>query len=207
MITRESIVKATHEFFTKYGIRSVSLDDIARHLAVSKKTLYQFFKDKDEMVTESVKMHLECEENEFCEATENSRDAIEQMVNISLLMRKNIKDLNPTLMYDMQKFHKNAWAIWQTFKRDFILNSIVKNLQWGKEEQLFREDIDVETLAVMRMQQVEMSFDQDIFPKEQFDFRHVQMELFNHFIHGIVTEKGRRLYNEYNKKHTIKSGI
>ena len=207
MITKEDIIKVTHEFFTKYGIRSVSLDDIARHLAVSKKTLYQYFKDKDEMVTESVKLHLHEEEKEFCRVTENSCDAIEQMVNMSVLMRQSIKDLNPTLMYDMQKFHKNAWEIWQSFKRDFIGNSIIQNIQWGMEEKFFRGDIDVETLAIMRMQQVEMSFDQDIFPKEKFDFREVQMELFDHFIHGIITEKGRGLFDKYKSKHKIKSGI
>ncbi len=190
-------MEGASELFNRYGVRSVSMDDIARHLSMSKKTLYQYFKDKDDLVTTCMKAYMNQEKAEFEEIEKHSVDAIQEMAMVSTCMRKNMRDTNPSLLFDLQKYHPNAWKVWTEFKNEFVRNSLVKNLQRGMEQGLFREEIDPEALAVLRVEQVVMALDERIFPADKFDFRHVQMVFFDHFIHGLVTEEGRKLFHQY----------
>ena len=194
---REKILEVAHGLFTRYGVRSITMDDIARELSISKKTIYQEVKDKDEVVKMATRFHLEGERREYDEIAVSSKDAIDQLVKLSVCMRKNLHDINPSLLFDLKKYHRSAWDEWVAFKMEFIHNSIVENLRWGIREGLFKEDISVEILAIMRLQQVEMSFDNAIYPTNKFDFRDVQMVLFDHFICGIVNAKGRAFYDQY----------
>jgi hypothetical protein len=74
-------------------------------------------------------------------------------------------------------------------------------LDAGIKEGVFREDIDLKVLAKLRLEQIEMGFDQEIFPSADFKLEHVQLQLFDHFIHGITTLKGHKLLNQYRKIH------
>lgn len=197
---KDKIAEGASELFHRYGIRSVSMDDIARHLSMSKKTLYQYYKDKDELVTVGINMHMEMEKGEYDEIFEKSHDAIEELALVSRCIRKNLRDVNPSLLFDMQKYHPKAWELWVDFKNHYIKDSIAKNIERGMSEGHFRSEIDPETLAILRVEQIEMGFDSRIFPANRFDFREVQMMCLDHFIHGIVTEEGRKLFQEYLQK-------
>lgn len=199
---KQRIIKGAAELFHKYGIRSVSMDDIARHLSVSKKTIYQYVKDKDEIVLLALKMHMEMEKQEYNEIFENSANSVEELAKVSKCMRNDFKDMNPSLLFDMQKYHPNAWKLWLDFKHEFIKNHVVDNLKKGIEDGYFRKDIDPEVLAILRVEQVQMAFDDTIFPQDRFNFSETQIQFLNHFVHGIVTEKGLKLFNDYLEKST-----
>lgn len=194
---KQRIVVGAAELFHKYGIRSVSMDDIARHLSVSKKTIYQYIKDKDEVVTLALKAHMEMEMKEYDEIFETAKNAMEELALVSKCMRHDFKEMNPSLLFDMQKYHPNAWKLWISFKNEFIKGHVKSNLKRGIKEGYFRKDINPEILATFRVEQVQMAFDEVVFPKDQFQFSEVQMQLFKHFVHGIVTEKGHQLFEDY----------
>lgn len=196
---KKRIVAGAAELFHKYGIRSVSMDDIARHLSVSKKTIYQYFKDKDEVVTLALKSHMEMEKMEYDEVFDSSSNAVEELAMVSKCMRKDFKDMNPSLLFDMQKYHPDAWQIWLEFKNEYIKNHVVQNLKRGIEEGYYRKDIDPEVMGRFRVEQVQLAFDDTVFPTDTFSFKEVQMQFFNHFVHGIVTDTGRKLFEEYQK--------
>lgn len=196
---KKRIVVGASELFHKYGIRSVSMDDIARHLTVSKKTIYQYFKDKEEIVTLALRAHMEMEMKEYDEVFDTSSNAVEELAMVSKCMRKDFKDMNPSLLFDMQKYHPKAWQIWLDFKNEFIKGHVKSNLERGIKEGYYRTDIDPEVMAIFRVEQVQLAFDDTLFPQDKFDFKEVQMEFFNHFVHGIVTTKGLDLFREYLK--------
>lgn len=200
MEVKEKIAAGASELFHRYGIRSVSMDDIARNLSMSKKTLYQYYRDKDELVRVGIHQHMEMEKEEYNEIFEKSHDAIEELALVSQCVRKNLRDINSSLLFDMQKYHPKAWDMWKDFKSEFIKESIAKNIERGMLEGHFRTEIDPETLAILRVEQIEMGFDSSIFPPDKFDFREVQMRCLDHFIHGIVTEEGRKLFEQYLQK-------
>ena len=107
---KDTILTAVAALFLKYGIRSVSMDDIAHHKGISKKTLYQYFEDKNDLVKQVTTMLLEERMKEYLEATDCSSNAIEELFSIAKLMRKHFRELNPALMYDLQKYHPEGWA-------------------------------------------------------------------------------------------------
>ena len=199
MEIKEKIVAGAGNMFTKYGVRSVTMDDVARELSISKKTIYQHFKDKDEIVTVATAAHMEMEKREFREIAETAVDAIDEIARLSTCVRKNVAELNPSLLFDLQKYHRKAWEVYMEFKNEFIMNSIKHKLHRGISEGYYRDEIDPEMLAILRVEQVQMAFDEKIFPRTKFDFREVQMQMFDHFVNGLVTKKGRILYDEYIK--------
>ena len=197
---KEKILKGAEELFTKYGVRSISMDDIARHLSVSKKTLYQHFADKEDIVTMTCKAHLERNNREFDKARDNAQNAIEELANLSVCLKRNMENLNPSLLFDLQKYHPKAWGVWLEHKNKTIRESVERNVKQGIEEGYYRPEVNAGVIAAMRLELVQMAFDEEVFPREKFRLAEVQMELFDHFVYGLVTEKGRKLYQKYKEK-------
>jgi len=193
---QEKINETADRLFHKYGIRSVSMDDIARELSISKKTIYQYFKDKEEIVILGVKTHIEREKKEFGEILSSSINALDEMVSFSKCLRKHMGEINPSLLFDLQKFHPAAWDLWLDFKHGFIKETVINVIIRGKKDGLFRQELNEQVLATYRIQTVEMTFDQNIFPNEKFDFVELQMALLDHFLRGLLTIKGLNYYEE-----------
>lgn len=173
------------------------MDDVAKALGMSKKTLYQYFSDKDELVAEATRAHLERERIEFDEIFCNSKNSIKCLFSISQCMRKSLGEINPTVLFDLKRFYPKSWEYWTEFKDQYIFKSIIENLKEGIEEGYFRTEVNTEILANLRVMEIQLLFDRESFPSEKFDFMEVQMQLFDHFVYGIVTDKGRKLYREY----------
>jgi AcrR family transcriptional regulator len=201
MEVKERILKAAEELFMQYGFRSISMDDIARHISVSKKTIYQFFEDKDEIVSITVSRHFD-REREVCQhqVFNNSANAVEELLLVSKFMKSNAMNINPAVIFDLQKYHPTAWQIFKDFKHEFVLQHILRNLRKGIEEGLYREDIDAEVMARLRLEEVQFGFDNSLFPPARFNLYNIQMQLLEHFIRGIVTEKGLVLFNQYRNR-------
>lgn len=193
---QDKILTIANQLFNQYGIRSVSMDDIAREISISKKTIYQYFKDKDEIVKMVTQSHIDREKNEFENVLNTSSNALEELFELSKCLRKNMSEINPSLLFDLQKFHPSSWALWEEFKHDFIKNAVLRVIARGKSEGFFRETLNAEILAVLRIETIELSFNQKIFPKDKFDFMEVQLTLLDHFVHGLLTIKGQEIYDE-----------
>ena len=108
-----------------------------------------------------------------------------------------MEDTNPSLLFDLQKYHPKAWGVWLNHKNKFIRESVVRNLNQGIEEGHYRPEINVEVIAAMRLELVQLPFADNVFLPSKFKLAEVQSQLFDHFVHGIVTEKGRKLYHKY----------
>lgn len=199
--TKEKILKGAENLFLKYGVRSISMDDIARHLAVSKKTLYQHFADKEDMVTTVCVLHMESNRKEFDAIRESSANAIDELARISICLKRNMEETNPSLMFDLQKFHPKAWAAWIEFKKNVIYESVKQNLEQGIQEGYYRPEINTEILSVARYALIEIAFADKDFPHNRFNIAEVQIQLFEQFVYGIVTEKGKKLYQKYKEQN------
>ncbi len=197
---KDKILKGAEELFMKYGARSVSMDDVARHLAVSKKTLYQHFADKDDIVLMVSQMYLQRAKKRYDTIAEGSENAIDELTKISVCLRSDMEGMNPSLLFDLQKYHSKAWQAWQEHKKEFIKQSVARNLAQGIKEGYFRPEINAEIIATLRITNVENAFDDRIFPEDRFRLPEVQAQIFEHFVYGLCTEKGRRLYDQKKNK-------
>ena len=197
---KHKILKGSQNLLMKFGVRSISMDDIARHLSVSKKTLYQHFVDKDELVSTVVASHLEEEKKFYNEITKQSENAIDELHRIALCLNHHAEENNPSVLFDIQKFHPKAWDVWIEFKNNFIAKSVIRNIKQGIKEGLFRAEINPEIFAAYRLSAIEAAHDERIYPKEKFSLQEVHKQIFEHFVYGLCTEKGKKLYQKY-KEH------
>jgi TetR/AcrR family transcriptional regulator, cholesterol catabolism regulator len=198
---KERILTGAEELFLQYGFRSISMDDIARHLGVSKKTIYQIFEDKDEIVCEVATRHFN-REKELCRERifDQAENPVHELLQVSRHIKTSTANVNPAVMFDLQKYHPKAWQIFKEFKQGFILETLKRNLNEGIKEGLYRPEINVEVIARLRLEQVQLAFDANAFPPTEFNFFDIQLEFLDHFIRGIVTEKGLQLLTEYKTK-------
>lgn len=194
---KDRIINGADDLFLRYGIKSITMDDIASHLSISKKTIYQHFKDKDELVIEVTSVHMQKEQDDIDAITAASSNAIDELMGISKYIRKNMEKMNQSVIFDLQKYHPKAFLKFTEHKDCCIRDTVVVNMIKGKEQGYFRADINENILAKLRMEQVQMAFDMQIFPPTEYNLADVQMEFFLHFVMGIVTPKGLELLERY----------
>jgi len=201
MSQTERIISGGEELFLKAGIKSVTMDDIAKHLGMSKKTIYQFFKDKNELVIALVQKKLKEDEDQMEEIVSKSGNVIEGMINMMKCSEDIFSRINPIVIHDMQKYHPDAWKQFQNFKSGVIVQTLEELLKKGIEQGYIRPDIDVKVIARMRMIQVEMGFNTAIFPHSEFNVWKVQQQFLEHFNYGVCTLEGYKLLDEYRTLH------
>lgn len=197
MDVRENILEKATELYTQFGIRAVTMDDIAKELGISKKTIYQYYKDKSELENTITKLHFDIESKRFCGLTEESKNGVHELVLLSVCLRDSIKETKMNLLYELQKFYPKAWKMYEEFKGNVMKDSIMKVIERGKNEGLFRPEIDAELIAIMRIEQVQTFLIGNLVPRNQYTLEQIQMQLFDHFMHGLFTIEGHQLFNQY----------
>ncbi|PIQ48826.1 MAG: hypothetical protein COW03_07915 [Cytophagales bacterium CG12_big_fil_rev_8_21_14_0_65_40_12] len=197
MEVRDKIIEKAGELYMQYGIRTVTMDDIAGQLSISKKTIYQFFKDKSELVNTVAGIHLKIEEQRFMGLTEAGDNAVHELILLSSCLRESMKEMKMNLMHELQKFYPKAWKMYEEFKGNVMKESIMGVITRGQKEGFFRKEINAELMAIMRIEQVQTFIIGNLLPRGTYSLEEVQMQLFDHFIHGLFTIEGHQLFNQY----------
>lgn len=194
--TRDRILAAALEMFMRHGIKSVTMDDIAKHLAMSKKTIYQYFRDKDEVIHTLMQRQfaIDCEEFE-CIARE-SANVVEEVFGHMRKMHRMFSSINPNMLYDLRKFHPKTWEIVTKFRNEVALGMVEQALEKGKKEGLVRADINTKIISKLRVEQIELGFNPAVFPPDKYSMLDVQLAMVEHFLYGICTLKGHKLINK-----------
>ena len=200
MQDQQEIITAAFKQFKLLGFKSVTMDDIVRKIGISKKTLYELFKDKDELVLECIKYMLNDNQVQTEKALKNSINAIDQAINILMIMEKMIRGMNPVCYLDLQRFYPSAAKYLNDHKDSFMFQCISDNLKQGIQEGFYREDIDIEIISRFRMESALIVFQHDLFPQETYDIVKVNTQIFAHYIYGIASSKGHKMIESYLKK-------
>ncbi len=204
MEAKERILVKSNELFNRYGIRSVSMDDIAAHLGMSKKTLYQFYTDKDELVNAVFDIALTINRSNCLECTKKGENAIHEIFLSFDIMEEMLKTMNPSVLFDMQKYHPSAFKKFDDFKNSFLYKIIKANLDRGVKEELYREEIDTDILSRYRLHSVLLSFNPDVFPTVKTNAVYIEQQLIECFMYGLATPKGYKLIQKYKSQRTKK---
>ncbi len=197
MEPQERILASAKELFFKYGIKTITMDDIAKHLAVSKKTIYQFYANKNDLVETMMTRELNEHTCDFQKMADASANVIEEVFAIMKHMGVMFSQMNPNLFYDMQKYHSTSWKLFKNFKEEYIERMVEESINKGIAQGLVRTDIQPKIIARLRMKELEMGFDPEVFPPDKYKMVDVQVALIDHFLHGICTLKGHKMINKY----------
>jgi len=197
MEMRERILKAAEELFIKFGIRSVTMDEIASKLGISKKTIYMHFVDKDAIVHEVATNRMNYERGVCERIYEESENPIHEVVKEIEGLKKDVAIFNPIIIYDLKKYHPKTWAGFQQHKQTIFLDITRRNLQEGLKQGLYRPEINIEILSRLRMEEIDFAFDQSVFPNNTFNQFDIHKTFIDHFLRGVLTEKGLKIYVQY----------
>ncbi|QIL76780.1 TetR/AcrR family transcriptional regulator [Hymenobacter sp. HDW8] len=197
MEIKDRILLSAKALFMRNGIKSVSMDDIATNLAMSKKTLYKWFENKDQIVHAVMVHFLAHEEADCAGMAATAGNALEELFQMMEWSKHLMTNIHPSIFYDLQKYHPQAWQVWVDHKNQFILEMITDNLRRGITEGLYRADLDIEVISRLRLAQIELAFNADLYPPRQFDPSRVQSICLEHFMIGAATLRGHKLINKY----------
>jgi len=193
MDIKNNIFKAAFDLFLKYGIKSVSMDDICRKMAISKKTLYESITNKDELVSEIVERHIATDRLEIQDLLKSSNNALEEMVNISNHIIKFLGRISPSLTYDLKKYHPQTWDKIENNHFHFIHDVIFNNIKKGQKEGNYRKDISPEIISILYIYMTRGITDETYFPQDSFPKVTLYKQLISYHIYGIVTPQGREM--------------
>jgi AcrR family transcriptional regulator len=194
---KSRILEKGTQLFFRYGVKSVTMDTIAADLGISKKTIYQHFPDKDSMVLEVVQGFIEQDSLKWDELDRMYSNVIEKMFKSFEMVKDMITQMNPRLLFEIQKYFPNAYQLFKEHGEKCIHTNLIADFKKGAQFGYFRKDIDFELLARLRMAEVNLAFDPDFYPTNKLSLYETQLTLMDIFMRGILTEKGLTLYNSY----------
>jgi len=186
----QQLIEGAMSIFMRYGIKSVNMDDIARQLGVSKKTLYQYFEDKEDLLGKVVQRHCSMEEESIAAIASKKLSAIEEMFEIMHWVISIISKIHPSVKFDLEKYHPELGNTMRLARAQVVHGCILNNLKKGKKEGAYRKDLDAEIITRIYLARIDAFLDPAIFPFEQFKPVDVYKELFQYHIHGIASTKG-----------------
>ena len=190
MSEEAKILEKCERLFMRYGIKSVTMDDVSCELGMSKKTLYQYFENKEELIHKVTQNHFTCQNKVIEHIIHHSKTAIDEMIGISNWMNTMSKNLNPSLVFDLKKYHPQSWQIFNDHRNTEVYNCIKHNLEQGIQEGLYREELDIEVLARIYIARMEMLLDAEIFPYDKFPPEKTFKVFMDYHIRGLATTKG-----------------
>jgi len=200
---QDRILNKARELMFQTGVKHVTMDDLATQLGISKKTIYQFFKDKDALVSSVVEFELAnhaliC--NQSMEAADNAVHEIFLLMNV---IQEMFNRMNPLALFEIEKYYPLAFEKIKNHKDDFIFSMISANLEKGIAEGLYRKDVDVTILSKYRLETSLIPFNIHVFHPSKFDMLKVNLQIIEHFVYGVATLEGHKLMDEYKITSTI----
>ena len=186
---QEILVKVSEQF-RKYGIKSMTMDDVARELGISKKTLYQYVADKTDLINKLIDYEIETAVSQFNNVLKTELNAIEELFEINRFMAGMIKRNSASFDFDLKKYYPDIFQRVQSIRRNKIFNATLENLKKGKIQGLYRQELNEEVLTKLHVFRIENIHNSAIFNMEEISSGIVFKEIFVYHIRGISNEKG-----------------
>lgn len=195
------IKRKAEELFKQYGVKAVTMDEISNQLSISKKTLYSFFSDKNDLVEEVIRDLLDRNKDSCITCHAKADNAVEEIFLAARTLETILDGVNPLMLFDLERGFPRVFQKFQEYKYDFLKNLISTNIQWGKKEGLYREDIDEDLYARARLEMMTQAFNDQLFPRTKNSFLQIQRQLLELFLYAMVTPAGLKIINQQRKSN------
>jgi len=193
---RIEIAEKVCELYREYGIKSVTMDDVARQLSISKKTLYEYFTDKKDLVIGVMESIARNKAIDLSIPQKKNVNAIEELFYYYNMQVQMIRDHKPTFIYDLKKYYPELYKQFQEVKRERILDSVQTNLVKGKKEGLYRDDLDESVIARLNLMRIEGIMNSGTFSFKEVVSPDFFSGIFRYHVYGIVSDKGREIFEQ-----------
>lgn len=192
----DRILSESLRLFMKNGIRSITMDDIAKELGMSKKTIYQYVSNKTELVEMVLDFMSEKESNICLEGDITIMNAIDVLLAVSRNVSRQLKDLNPINAYELQKYYPVIYREFIIRKRDHVFEQVKQNFLQGIAEGIYRNDLDIDLIARLYIQKLVDVHNPEFLSSINFGFEKVFQVMFDNHIRGIANAEGLAYYEK-----------
>lgn len=189
------ILSKAEKLFFRFGVKSISMDDISREMGISKKTLYLYVENKDDLVFKTMQFHLQEEMQQITEITKNAQNSLEEFVLMLKHLNEQMAGVNPAALFDIRKFYPKTWQLFLEYKEDFVAKYIMQNLKSGQEQGYYREDLNREIIAQLYIKSIDVLLEMSGGHHTRFDFPQIYREYLIYHLRGIASEKGHEYIN------------
>lgn len=191
-----NILEKVSILYQKYGIKSITMDDVSRELGISKKTLYQHVTDKTDLVEKVIWLIATKHKDFFTELKKKNLNAIEELFEVNKYFTQLLNNYNPSMEYDLKKYYSEQYKNISEIRRKRMYESIVQNIKKGIKEGLFRKELDVEIITKLHIFRIENMYENEIFTTEELTSAKVFNEIFIYHLRGISNENGIKFLEE-----------
>jgi len=200
---RKQLIEKAAELFMRIGIRSVSMDDIARELGVSKKTLYQTVTNKETLI-QLVLEDDTCKDIALLKDSRHaSADAIDEHLRNSRYFIREMRKISPTAMHDLRKYYPEIFHNQVKTHREAFHRNVAENLERGMEEGLYRDDLDAEVIANLYAGMTAMVIDKGVFPAQERSLSEILHQHTMYHFNGVVNQFGRERLEQYLRQEEL----
>jgi len=200
----DQIIEKAQDLFFRYGLRSITMDDLAREMTISKKTLYASFSNKQEIIN-IITLNLIGEHEQNCKRIKKNADnAIQEVLMYVTSLKSIFQQFNQKIIYEMKKYYPESWQIFKKYIGEFVSESIMNNLNRGIKEGLYRNNINKDINVKLRIEQMQI-ISTLFLSTPNFSKKKVFKELFLQILYGMSTLKGHNLIDNYLKTEQYKA--
>ena len=185
-----NIIAKSAELFLRYGVKNLTMDEIAKQLGMSKKTIYLYVANKSDLVKKVMQAHLDKEDTFIKEVQKSSKNALEENLRTMTFMSQELQGFNAVVFFELQKYYPESYALFNEHREKVALRRILNNLKAGIKEGLYRKDIDTEIVSRIFVSALDILIDQQRFPSKKYHFYNLYKEFVNYHLGGILTPKG-----------------
>ena len=176
------------------------MDDVARHLCISKKTLYEYFQDKEELVRSVVFLEHEAGLKLYSEIQKQEYNAVEELLEVYRLLHKKFQEYHPSMEYDIRKYYPDLFIEIKEVRRKYMIESFLRNLNKGKKEGLYRKEMNSRIIAKLHLLRIENMSETDLFSDEKLSSQQIFHEMFIYHLHGILSPAGLTFFDSKIRK-------
>ncbi len=197
MENAEELYSKVLDLYKKYGVKSVTMDDVARELGISKKTLYTHVADKKELVKKVINYDFDVVKDCFMDVFDKEGlNAIEQLFEVNYFMRNLLKYHSFSLDYDLKKYYPDLFKEISERKQLEMYKSVLENMKKGKAEGIYRKELNEELIAKLYVSRIVSMHDSEFMTIEDFIAPEAYKEYFVYHIRGIANEKGIKILED-----------
>ena len=189
MDLRERIIENASALFFQKGVKSMTMSDIANELGISKRTLYEVFRDKEDLLENCINAHIAKTDKSIQELAENSEDVIDALMRIYARSLEEMRMIYPSVMYDLKKYHSLLYKKVEQNQRDSA-SVFLPLLDKGVKQGLIRSDVNFEIILWLVKSQFKALMNDDFLPKDKYSMNDFIRAIILNFMRGIATPAG-----------------
>lgn len=187
----KEIITSAMEVFLRLGFKNVSMDDMAKELRMSKKTLYKYFSDKHDLVKQVIAMGIEMDRCEIQGSITKADNAIEELLGITEHISVKMKQVHPSIFFELEKYYPESWALFQEFRESFTCTCMLDNVNRGISEGLYSDNLNADVVAQFFIQILDSVFKQSSQPDQQLSFVELHRTAVLYHLNSITNNRGK----------------